>query len=151
MNTHFLNGQLVNEEQLLISPRDLGFTRGYAVFDFLRTYNQKPFKLDKHLDRLLTSAKLIELPVPWPKDQLKKWVNEVLAANDWPGEKYIKIIISGGVSHSMKPETDPTIIIIIDQAVEYPSSYYEQGVKAITVEHERYCPESKSNKLHWGR
>ncbi len=43
MSNHFLNGKLVTEEDLRISPRDLGFTRGYAVFDFLVTYHGQAF------------------------------------------------------------------------------------------------------------
>src|ERR1051325_4080068 len=70
MSIHFLNGQLVTETELRLSPRDLGFTRGYAVFDFLITYHGKPFMLDWHIERLLNSAKQIGLAVPWSKTQI---------------------------------------------------------------------------------
>jgi branched-chain amino acid aminotransferase len=55
----YLNGKFLDEKEAKISVYDLGLLRGYAVFDFLRTYNQKPFYLDDHLKRLLNSAKLI--------------------------------------------------------------------------------------------
>jgi branched-chain amino acid aminotransferase len=57
----YLNGKFVDEKEAKISVYDLGLLRGYAVFDFLRTYNQKPFYLDDHLKRLLKSAKIIGL------------------------------------------------------------------------------------------
>lgn len=144
--THFLNGILVSEEQLAISPRDVGFSRGYAVFDFLRTYSHHhPFKLWQHIDRLFNSANLIGLQIPWSKDQVQEWIIETLAANQTNEEKFIKIIISGGVSDSMLPSADPTVVILIDDATKYPDESYENGVGVIAVKHERYTPAAKSN------
>ena len=57
---HYLNGKYVTENKLLISPRDLGFTRSFAVFTKIKTHNGRPFKLEEHLSRLLKSAELIE-------------------------------------------------------------------------------------------
>ena len=88
MATHFLNGRFVSPEQLVISPRDLGFSRGYAVFDFLKTYpHHRPFKLGEHIDRLFHSANLIDLRLPWDEKQVRQWVTETLAANQTDEEK----------------------------------------------------------------
>ncbi len=141
---HFLNGKLVTEEELCISPRDLGFLRGYGVFDFLKTYHRRPFRLREHIDRLFNSAELIGLKLPWSKEQIEQWVLETLAANP-EGEKFIKIIVSGGVSHSMLPTGEPTLVILIDPAVQYPKENYENGIGVITVQHTRYTPHAKSN------
>jgi len=146
MKTHFLNGKFVSEEELLISPRDLGFTRGYALFEFLKTYpHHRLFKPSEHIERLFHSAKLMGLVLPWTREQVLLWVTETLAQNVSDEEKYIKIMISGGVSKSMIPEEEPTLIILIDPAVEYPAEYYEKGIGVITVKHTRYIPEAKSN------
>lgn len=143
---HFLNGKLVPEEELSISPRDIGFSRGYAVFDFLKTYpHHHPFKLQEHIDRLFKSATLIGLEIPWDKDQVKGWVMETLDANKSDDEKFIKILISGGISNTMLPGNTPTIIILIDSATQYPKERYEKGIGITTVKHERYNPEAKSN------
>lgn len=143
---HFLNGKFVSEDQLAISPRDVGFSRGYAVFDFLKTYpHHRPFKLKEHIDRLFNSANLIGLKMPWSKEQVQKWVLETLEANNTDGEKFIKIFISGGVSNTMLPSENPTIAILIDQAFQYPKEQYEKGIGVITVKHERYNPAAKSN------
>jgi len=145
-STHFLNGKLVSEEELKISPRDLGFSRGYAVFDFLRTYqNHKPFLLERHIDRLLNSAKLIHLPVPWSREELKNWVLKTLAANPGGDEKFIKIIISGGLDGYMSPAKEPTIIITVDPRTAHPKEYYEQGMGIIAVLHERHNPAAKTS------
>lgn len=141
---HFLNGKIVDEDSLLISPRDLGFTRGYAVFDFLITYNGKPFKLDSHIDRLFNSAAHIHLSIPWTKEQIKEWVAATLEANP-PGEKTIKIIISGGISDFILPKTEPTIIIMVDARYMYPASLYENGIAVKTVKFKRTNPAAKTN------
>ena len=145
-STHFLNGTLVKENELVVSVRDLGFARGYAVFDFLITYPpQRPFLLEKHVDRLFRSAELIGLSMPWSKEQLRQWVCDTLAANNDGGEKAIKITVSGGVSDSLLPSGDPTITITVDPRHTYPAEWFEKGVGVITVKHRRYCPEAKSN------
>jgi branched-subunit amino acid aminotransferase/4-amino-4-deoxychorismate lyase len=54
-------------------------------------------------------------------------------------------MISGGVSHSMTPKTQPTIIITVDPAVRYPERYYTDGIGITTVRFDRYMPHAKSN------
>lgn len=144
-NIHFLNGKFVSEEELLISPRDLGYTRGYAVFDFLRTYNGKPFHLSEHIERLLNSAKLIDLKIPYTKQEIEKLVLETLAKNNKDTEKAIKIIASGGISSKMTQVGSPTFMIWIDDLALVPQEYYENGVGIITVKYKRYMPEAKTN------
>ncbi len=143
---HFFNGKLVSESELVISPRDLGFSRGYGVFDFLKTYpHHRPFKLREHIDRLFNSANLIGLQIPWDKEQMQKWVMTTLEANQTAEEKFIKIIISGGASDTMLPAGDPTIVVLVNEAVAYPKEHYEKGIGVIAVKHTRYTPEAKSN------
>lgn len=142
---HFFNGTLVPEHKLLLSARDLGFTRGYAVFDFLITYHHRPFKLAAHIERLLNSAKLIGLKVPWSKKQIMTWVLETLEANRSKEEKCIKIMISGGSSHTMFVAPTPTLVITVDPHHPTPQSELEHGVGVMTVKHVRYAPEAKTN------
>lgn len=146
MATHFLNGKLVSEADLVISPRDVGFSRGYAVFDFLRTYSHhRPFKLSEHIDRLFNSAGLINLEIPWSKEEVSEWVLQTLKANPSEDEKFIKIMLSGGISNTLLPSNNPTIVILVDPCVIYPREYYEKGVGVIMVKHERYLPSAKTN------
>ncbi len=146
---HFLNGSFTDEAGLVVPVRDLGFMRGYAVFDFLITYRgQKPFMLDRHIDRLFNSAALIGLTLPaaWTKAQVREWVMATLAKNADGREKAIKIVISGGPSHALLPEAPaPTIAILIDTREPFPDDYYTKGVGVITAKFRRYTPEAKSN------
>jgi len=143
-STHFLNGKLIKESELFIPVRDLGYLRGYAVFDFLITYRGRPFKLDKHIDRLFNSAKLIGLSIPWSKKEVERRVLKTLAANP-RGEKAIKIIVSGGPSDSLIPPKIPTMIILIDSRHTFPLDSFTKGVGVITVKHNRYAPLAKTN------
>jgi branched-chain amino acid aminotransferase len=144
---HFLNGKLVEEKDLVISVRDLGFTRGYAVFDFLITYpSHRPFMLSKHIDRLFNSATMIGLSVPWTKEQIKEWVMQTLDANNDGSEKQIKIIISGGSAPALLPLPNATTIaIMVDPRNAFPAEYYEQGAGIIMDKHMRYLPSAKTN------
>jgi branched-chain amino acid aminotransferase len=141
---HFLNGKFVSEDELLISPRDLGYVRGYAVADFLVTYGQKPFKLLEHIDRLFKSAEIIGLQIPWNKIQIADWIKETINRNSDNTEKTIKIILSGGNSHTMKQANIPTLVMIVDNFIPPPPSYYKNGVKIKTVKYTRPYPEAKS-------
>lgn len=145
MRTHFLNGRFVPEEELLIPVRDLGFLRGYAVFDFLITYpRHRPFQFDAHLDRLFNSASHIGLPIPWSKEQIAKWTLETLEKNTDEKEKAIKIIITGGVSSSLLPG-EPSIVILVDERHIYSPEHFTKGVGVITHHHLRHLPHAKSN------
>jgi branched-chain amino acid aminotransferase len=145
-NIHFLNGKLVAEDQLLISPRDLGYSRGYAVFDFLKTYpHHKPFMLQRYIDRLYRSADVIGLLIPWKKQQLTDWIFETLNANKTDDEKVIRITISGGPSNTLLPPDTPTIVIIVDPAINFTQELYDKGVNIHLVEFKRYKAEAKTN------
>jgi branched-chain amino acid aminotransferase len=145
-SVHYLNGKFVKEEDLVIPVRDLGFTRGYGVFDFFVTYSQKPFKLSEHIERLLNSAELIGLEVPWNNDQIKEVVMQTLKKNLWKEEKAVKLILSGGLSETMVPSSkEPTFVIVVDECHIFPEELYKTGMGIISVRHERYNPQAKSN------
>ncbi|TSC52670.1 MAG: D-amino-acid transaminase [Parcubacteria group bacterium LiPW_41] len=141
---HFLNGKLVSEDGLLISPRDLGFTRSFGVFDYLRTYNSKPFMLERHLQRLLKSAELINLKHRYDLPQLISIVKTTLEKNTWSGEKAIKIILSGGVSDSLKQTSSTSLIVTIDTLKMKDEEIYKTGVKANLINFVRHIPQAKT-------
>lgn len=143
---HFLNGSFITERELFISPRDLGYTRGYAVFDFLITYRgHRPFMLARHAERLINSAHMIGLALPWGADEVSAHVNATLAKNEKGGEKAIRIIVSGGSSTSLLPAGKPTLIILIDLHQPLPAKYYKEGAPVISTKYTRYTPAAKTN------
>ncbi len=140
---HLLNGKFVPEDELLISPRDLGYMRGYAVADYIVTHNHKILKLNEHVDRLLTSAQIIGLHIPWSKSEIRNWLTELVNRNGETKEISIKTIISGGISKTMLQADIPTIVMIVNEFVPRHPSYYEMGVKAITVKYRRDYAKAK--------
>jgi branched-subunit amino acid aminotransferase/4-amino-4-deoxychorismate lyase len=141
--THFLNGSFVPEEKLLISPRDLGFVRGYAVADFIVTYGTVPFKLTAHIDRLFTSAAIIGLRLPWTKEDVRSWARETLDRNDPTIEKTLKIIVSGGISDSMRQADVPTIVMMVSKRKRHQKEVYEKGIKVVSCQYRRPFPKAK--------
>jgi len=142
---HFLNGKLVPEKELLISPRDLGFSRGYAVHDFIVTYNHKPFKLSEHVERLFKSAEIMGIRIPWTKTQIGTWVRETLDKNSKDIELTIRIFITGGISSSMHQADTPTLIMIVSPRSFKPASDYEKGIKVKAVSYKRPYSDAKTN------
>jgi branched-subunit amino acid aminotransferase/4-amino-4-deoxychorismate lyase len=144
-NMHFLNGQIVNEDHLFISPRDLGYSRGYAAFEFMITSRGHPFMLDRHMERLYNSCQAISLNVPWSKQQIAKWVQETVDANELGDDDMVmRIIISGGPSGTLTPAKAPTIVIIVELRMICPSEDYENGVRILLTEFNRYEPQAKT-------
>ena len=142
---HFFNGRLVSENGLLISPRDLGYSRGYAVFEFMIISNGRPFMMDRHLDRLFNSCRAISLSVPWTKEQLASWVLQTIDANELTDQEIVmRIIISGGMSSTLTLAKTPTIAIIVEPRMPCPPMDYVNGVRVLLTEFQRYKPQAKT-------
>ncbi len=143
--TYFVNGKFIPDRKAFISVLDIGLLRGYGVFDFLITYNGRPFLIDDHIDRLFNSAKQIGLKIGKSKRYIKKSVLETLKKNSSENEKAIRIVVTGGVGNSStEPSEKSTIIIIVDPRHRHPDLYYRKGVKVITYNYIRPTPLVKS-------
>ncbi len=140
---HYLNGKWVKPEDLKLSIFDLSVLRGYGCFDFLRTYNNQPFKLKEHLERFFNSAKLLDLKVPLNLKQIEALIFQGIKKNKFK-ETAIKIILTGGVSKDGLTIGKPSLIIQFSEAPVYPKSFYQKGVKVITFNGIRIFPNIKS-------
>lgn len=140
----YANGRFVSLEEATVSVRDLAVLRGYGVFDFLRTYNGKPFKLREHLLRLERSARLILLDLPASLDEIEVIVLDTLHRNNIQ-EATVRIVVTGGISSDgITPCGDSGLIVLVSPAHLYPASFYNEGIKVITVKLERYIPGAKT-------
>src|SRR3989339_15678 len=140
----FINEKITEEDKAAVSIKDLGVLRGYGVFDFLRTYNGKPFLLKEHLVRLKNSAKAVGLRVPAPDPEVSRKINVLLKKNNHR-EAAIKIIVTGGRSEDgLTYENDPTMIIINKEIPPRSAGIYEKGIKLITFEYQRNNPGAKT-------
>jgi branched-chain amino acid aminotransferase len=139
-----VDGNYVPLDEAALPVQDLAILRGYGIFDFLRTYSGKPFKLRQHLERLANSAKVIELELPKSLGEIEGIVLETLQRNHLP-EANVRIVVTGGVSgDAITPASHPNLIVLVTPLHQYPPACYEEGVKVITVEMDRYLPAAKT-------
>lgn len=144
MDTYYINGRFVGDNEALISVKDLAVLRGYGVFDFLRTYGQRPFHLADHIHRLRRSAHLIGIQVPWPDDEIASIVTQTLSHNDHP-EYNIRLVITGGLSEdSITPAQTPQLIVMVTALHDLPDTWYREGAKVVTNNLQRFVPAAKS-------
>jgi branched-chain amino acid aminotransferase len=135
----FMNDSLVPEAEARVSVFDHGLLYGDGVFEGLRSYSGRVFRLDAHLDRLWASAKAICLEIPLSKDAVAKAVNDTLAANGLT-DGYVRLVVTRGAgSLGLDPNRtkDPQVIVIADTISLYPREFYEKGLRIITAATQR--------------
>src|SRR5262249_38406385 len=91
----YLNGQLVDKEKALVSVFDHGLLYGDGVFEGIRAYNGRVFKLHEHIDRLFNSARAILLQIPLSKEEVEEAVVNTLRANKLR-DAYIRLVVTRG-------------------------------------------------------
>ena len=140
----YLDGELVPRAEAKISVFDHGFLYGDGVFEGIRIYNRRIFRLDGHLERLYRSAKAIWLEPPISKAEMKEAVMDTVAANELE-DGYIRLILSRGTGDlGLDPRKcpKPTVVIIADKIALYPPEVYEQGMECITAATRRNMPDA---------
>ena len=145
----YINGRLVDKEDAKVSVYDHGLLYGDGVFEGLRSYSGKVFRLDRHLDRLYESARAIWLEIPIKQSDLAKAVNDTLRANSLE-DAYIRLVVTRGAgSLGLDPNrtSDPQVIIITDKIALYPAELYERGLDIITASTIRNHPAALSPRI----
>lgn len=131
----YINGTFFEASEAKVSVFDHGFLYGDGIFEGIRLYNKRLFKLDAHLERLEYSARSILLSIPWSREQLAKAVQSCCQVNDLK-DAYVRLIVTRGDGYlglSPKRCQQPKLIIIADQIKLYPEELYTKGLKIITV------------------
>jgi branched-chain amino acid aminotransferase len=140
-NSTFINGKFVYGRNARISIDDAGFQYGDGLFETLRSYKGKPFKLEEHIDRLLASLKQLRYNLHFNKMYIKFAVYELLSKNRLSqNDAYIKIIVTRnryGARFNYDLQIKPNLIIIAKKLDPYPEEYYENGVKIATSDLKR--------------
>lgn len=129
----YLDGRIVDESEARISVFDHGLLYGDGVFEGIRFYNGRVFKLDEHLDRLMDSARAILLDVPEDGDTLRANILETIRANGLRNG-YVRLIVTRGVgSLGLSPYgCTPSVIIIAASIALYKAELYERGLEVVT-------------------
>ncbi|MBS4007645.1 MAG: branched-chain-amino-acid transaminase [Clostridium sp.] len=140
----YLNGKYVQEEDAKISVFDHGFLYGDGVFEGIRAYGGKVFKLDEHLIRLYESAKSILLDVPESYQEMRESVLETIRQNKLT-DAYIRVVVSRGTGDlGLDPRKchKATTVIIVSSITLFPAELYEKGLQVITVATRRNVPDA---------
>jgi branched-chain amino acid aminotransferase len=131
----FMDGKYYSERDAKVSVFDHGLLYGDGVFEGIRAYHGRVFKLKEHIDRLFYSAKAILLELPLSHAQLMEATVETCRKNKLR-DGYIRLVVTRGVGTlGLNPRTckRPSVIIIADKIQLYPPEYYQRGLDIITV------------------
>jgi len=131
----FIDGKYYDERSAKISVFDHGLLYGDGIFEGIRAYNGRVFKLREHVDRLFCSAKAILLSVPMSHAAIMRAVVEACRANKIRNG-YVRLVVTRGVGTlGLNPNRckRPSVIIIADKIQLYPKSFYTRGMEIITV------------------
>lgn len=138
----FLNGELVERDQARVSVFDHGLLYGDGVFEGIRSYRRRVFKLKEHIDRLYESAEAISLKIPLTKQEMTGGVLKTLKENGLD-DAYIRCVVTRGVGDlGLDPRKceKPTIFIITDKISLYPRRLYEEGLPITLAKTRRNHP-----------
>ncbi len=142
----YVNGQYVPGPQATISVFDRGLLYGDAVFEGIREYSSRVFKLDEHLDRLYDSAHLTGLFIPLTKAQMKEVILEVLRRSHLQDAHIRPIVTRGERVMGVDPRGDmtPTVIVF---AHPWPPFLGTQGITMKTTSTRRIPPQSLDSRI----
>ena len=146
-----INGRLVHRDQAGISPFDSAVQGGDAVWEGLRVYNGKIFKLREHLDRLRSSALALAFSQIPSHEQITDQIRRTLAANQMRDGVHIRLTLTRGVklTSGMDPRLNtagPTLIVL----AEHKPPVYDKsaGLALITSSVRRFPPDCMDPKIH---
>jgi branched-chain amino acid aminotransferase len=131
----FINGKYFSERNARVSVFDHGLLYGDGIFEGIRAYHGRVFKLKEHIDRLFCSAKAILLAIPMRHAQIMRAVVETCRRNQIR-DGYIRLLVTRGVGSlglNPRPCRRPSVIIIADKIQLYPPEFYKKGLVIVTV------------------
>ncbi len=131
----YISGKYYDKENAKVSVYDHGFLYGDGVFEGMRSYGGKVFRLQQHLDRLWASAKAIWLTIPMTQEAMAAAVNDTLRKNGI-ADGYIRLVVTRGAGAlGLDPNkcSEPQVVIIADHIQLYPKEMYENGLEIVTA------------------
>ncbi|HEX9780408.1 MAG TPA: branched-chain-amino-acid transaminase [bacterium] len=145
----YLNGKFVHHSKASVSVFDHGLLYGDGVFEGIRSYGGRVFKLEAHIDRLFESARTIMLRIPMSRAELIEVVKSCLRVNRLR-DAYIRLVVTRGVGDlGLDPRrcARQTVFVIADKIQLYPRSLYERGLDIVTVATQRNVPEALNPQI----
>ena len=145
----WIDGDVMPASEAKISVFDHGFLYGDGIFEGIRFYHRKAFRLSSHLKRLEHSAAALRLILPLTKAALERAVEETIAASPLD-EGYLRIIITRGVGRlGINPEAcqQPSVIIIADQLQMVSEKKRSEGIRLVIAATRRLMPDQLDSRI----
>jgi branched-chain amino acid aminotransferase len=145
----YLDGKYVPEEEAVVSVFDHGLLYGDGVFEGIRAYHGRVFKLKEHIDRLYESAQTIKLNIELTKEEMTEVVLETLRRNNLQ-DGYIRLVVSRGKGDlGLDPrKCAKSFVFCIAAGIQlYPEELYEKGLSIVTVATRRNIPEAMNPRV----
>lgn len=145
----YVNGRFVPKEEAVVSVYDHGFLYGDGVFEGIRVYSGRVFKLDEHVRRLYDSAKAILLDIPMPPEEMKRVIVEAVRHNGLH-DAYVRPIVTrgrGDLGIDPRKCHRPTVVVIVDQIQLYPERAYREGLRVVTATHRKNASDALNPRI----
>ncbi len=147
----YLDGKFLPESDAKITVFDHGLLYGDGVFEGIRAYNKRVFKLERHVERMYQSAKAIDLKIPHTREEFTELILETCRRNNIV-DGYIRPIVTRGPGDlgldPRKCKRGPTVAIIAQPGITlYPKEKYEKGLRLVTSSYRRVPPQSLSPSI----
>jgi len=131
----YVDGRFVPKAEATVSVYDHGFLYGDGVFEGIRAYNGRVFKLVEHVDRLFQSAHTLQLKIPMTQEGMREAIVETVRRSGLK-DAYIRPVISrgrGDLGIDPRKCPTPTVVIIVDTIQLYPQEAYQKGLRMVTT------------------
>jgi len=145
----WLDGVLVDESEAKISVFDHGLLYGDGVFEGIRFYNGRVFRLDEHIRRLFDSARAINLKMAWTSEEVVSAICETIKINGLK-DGYVRLVVTRGVGGlGLDPNRclSPSMFVIASKIKLYPEENYVDGLSLVTCATRRPTPGSLSPQV----
>jgi branched-chain amino acid aminotransferase len=145
----YINGKIYDKADAKISVYDHGLLYGDGVFEGIRVYGGKIFRLRAHVERLFESARAIKLDIPLSREQMMDAISATVKAAG-KDDGYIRPLVTRGAGYlglDPRKTTDPQVIVIVDDITLYPPELYENGLKLATVSMIRNHPNALNPRV----
>ena len=145
----YIDGNFYDQSEAKVSVFDHGLLYGDGVFEGIRFYHDRVFRLEEHIDRLWDSAKAIALEIPMSRSEVIAAALETIRQNDLH-DGYIRLLITRGVgSLGLSPDScrRPSVIVIAATITLYPEELYRKGLTMVTCATRRISPAALSPRI----
>jgi branched-chain amino acid aminotransferase len=138
-----INGEVLEREKALIPINDLGLLRCYSIFEYLRVHEGVPMFIEDHLERFTQSATVMDLVIPWSKEEVRQMCHALIERNEGP-TACLRIVLTGGYSEDGSTPGTPNIYMLLHRIPQYPPEAYDPGAMIITSHYQRDIPTVKT-------